>query len=88
VEHLTRTERAGAVATAAAHDLNNELTVILSSVNESLERLGPTHPAHAMLLDLRRAAQRCAWMTNDLLNYGARKGVHPSPTPLQALLHG
>jgi signal transduction histidine kinase len=66
------TDRAGIVAAAAAHELNNELTVILSSVTESLHRLEPDHPARAYLLDLRAAAQRCTWKASALLNLCAR----------------
>ena len=36
-----KTDRACAVAAAAAHDWNDELTVILSSVDSLLETVGP-----------------------------------------------
>jgi signal transduction histidine kinase len=86
VERLTKIERSGAVAAAAAHDINNELTVILSTVTDSIEKLGLTHPARPLLLELRSSAQRCAWMTSDLLNYSARHGVRPTSERLENLL--
>jgi hypothetical protein len=86
VERLVRTESACAVAAAAAHDLNDELTVILSSVTSSILTLEPGHPARPLLFDLRSAAQRCAWKTYGLLNYGARHGVRPVAAPLETLL--
>jgi hypothetical protein len=77
VEQLTDTNRAFAVAAAAAHDLNNELTVIVNSVTCALGTVDAEHPAHQLLLDLRASAQRCAWKASGLLNYSAR--VNPSP---------
>jgi hypothetical protein len=77
VQHLSNTKRACAVAAAAAHDFNNELTVILSSVNGALATLDAEHPARAMLLDIQAAGQRCVWKASSLLNYSAR--VSPGP---------
>ena len=86
MERLTKTDRACAVAAAAAHDLNNELTVILSSVTDSILALEPGHPARPLLLELRSAAQRCAWKASGLLNYSARRGARPSPAPMESLV--
>jgi hypothetical protein len=74
------------VASAAAHDLNDELTVILSSIGESLEYLEAEHPARALLLDAWSAVQRCAWKTSSLLTYGARHGARRAATPMEALI--
>jgi hypothetical protein len=73
-----RADRAVAVAAAAAHDLNDDLTVILTAVADSLRALPPGHPTRAHLLDLRAAAQRCAWTASTLLNFSARRGARPS----------
>lgn len=86
MERITQADRACAVAAAAAHDLNDELTVILSSVGGSLETLEPGHPARSLLLEARRAVQRSAWKTASLLNYSARQGVPRSSVPLPVLL--
>ncbi len=86
MERLTKASRACAIAAAAAHDLNDELTVILSSVTDTIESLDAGHPARPLLLELRGAAQRCAWMAASLLTYGARSGVRPTPTPLSDLV--
>jgi hypothetical protein len=77
VEQLTNADRACAVAAAAAHDFNNELTVILNSVTGALATVDAEHSAHALLLDLQAAAQRCVWKASGLLNYSAR--VNPKP---------
>ena len=86
MEHLNRAERACAVTAAAAHDLNNELTVILSSVCEAIAELGPNHPVRSLLVQARSSAQRCAWRASGLLNFSARRGVVTVRTPLDDLI--
>jgi hypothetical protein len=87
VERVVRTDRAYAVAGAAARDLNNELTVILSSVSDLLESFDEGDPAHIRLLDLQGAAQRCVWKAAGLLEFSARRGLRPSAAPLESLIH-
>ena len=86
VERVVRTDRAYAVAGAAARDLNNELTVILSSVSDLLESLPDDHPARVLLLDLQNAAFRCVWKAAGLLEFSARRGLRPSAAPLESLI--
>ena len=69
------------MAAAAAHDLNDELTVILNGVSDSLETLGPGHPARSLLLEARSAIQRSVWKTSSLLTFSARHGVRKLPAP-------
>ena len=85
MERKTTTDRACAVA-AAAQDWNDELTVILSSVDSLLETIGPEHQARRFLLELRGAAQRCAWKSSGLLNFTARQGVRPSAASMESLI--
>jgi hypothetical protein len=80
------TDRTGIVAAAAAHELNNELTVILSSVSESLESLEAGHPARAHLTDLLAAAQRCSWNASSLLNFCARHNHLPVRASFESLM--
>jgi hypothetical protein len=86
VERLTHADRACAVAAAAAHDFNDELTIIVNTTLHSLETLEPGHPARPLLLDLERAAQRCVWKASGLLNYGARRGCRPVNVPMERLI--
>jgi hypothetical protein len=86
VERLTKADQAYAVAAAAAHDFNEELTIILSSVSQSIETLEPGHPARLHLLDLQVAAERCTRTTSGLLAYGFSRGSRPVATPFQALI--
>jgi hypothetical protein len=86
VERLTKADRACAVAAAAAHDLNDELTVIVNSVSCSLQTLEPGHPARGLLLEAQSAAQRCVWKTSGMLNYAARRGARPAGVPMERLV--
>jgi hypothetical protein len=74
------------VAAAAAHDLNDELTIILNSSERSLRILEPGHPARPLLLDLQRAAQHCGWKTAVLLNFTARRGALGVSVPVERLV--
>jgi signal transduction histidine kinase len=80
VERITRADHACAVAAAAAHDFNNELTVILSSVSSLILALEPGHPSRPQLLDLQDAAQRCARMSSGLLQFGIQRRTRASST--------
>jgi hypothetical protein len=81
-----RIDRAYAVAAAAARDFNDELTVILNSVSESLGNLEEDHPARLLLLDLQDAAERCVSKAEGLLQFSARRGTRPSSAPLERLI--
>jgi hypothetical protein len=86
VEKVVRIDRAYIVAAAAARDFNDELTVIMSSLEGVLDYLEEGHPALPLLLDLQGAAQRCVWKTAGLMEFSARKGVPPVLTRLEKLL--
>jgi hypothetical protein len=86
VEARLKPSRAAAVAAAAAHDLNNELTIICSSLSDSISTLEPGHPARGLLIEARAAAQRCAWKAARLLTYGVRSGARPAAYSLERLL--
>ncbi|HUK15037.1 MAG TPA: hypothetical protein VLW65_01425 [Bryobacteraceae bacterium] len=86
MERITRIDRTGAVAAAAAHDWNEELTVILSSIDSLLETVTASGPARQILLELRGAAQRCAWKSSGLLNFAARRGARPSAASMESLI--
>lgn len=86
MERFTKTDQACALAAAAAHDFNNELTVILSSISALISALEPGHPALAQIQDLQQAAQRCARKTSGLLRFGLKHGNRPARTALEALI--
>ena len=86
MERYAKTDQASALATAAAHDFNNELTVILSSVSSMIEALDPEDPVRTRALELQDAARRCAQKTSRLLRFGARRGARAARTSLERLI--
>jgi len=86
VEHPGTTNRACAVAAAAAHDFNNELTVIMSSVSAALGAPDVQHPARPLLVDIQAAAQRCVWKASGLLNFSARVNSVPIRASFEYLI--
>ena len=67
------------MAASAARGMNDELTVILNSVVESLETLDSEHPARPLLLDLEQAAKRCVLISTGLQRYSQRRTARLGP---------
>ena len=81
-----RIDRAYLIAVAAARDFNDELTVIMSSIDGILDHLADGHPALPLLAELQGAAQRCIWKASGLQAFGSRRGAPPTAIPLEKLL--
>ena len=60
--------------------------MILSSIDSLLETVTAADPARQILLELRGAAQRCAWKSSGLLNFAARRGARPSAASMESLI--
>lgn len=88
VDNVVRIDRAYVVAAAAARDFNDELTVIMSSLDGAVSWLEEGHPAWAFLEEAQSAAQRCVWKAAGLTEYSARRGVGPTAIRLEQLLAG
>jgi CheY-like chemotaxis protein len=90
LEHQLRKEQKlemmGALAGFIAHDLNNELTVILGNVGLALDALDPDHPLNEGLIEAQRACHRCVDMTRALLNLGQSVKPELKPVELDQLL--
>ena len=86
MERIFRLDRPYAVTASVSHDLNDELTIILSSVMLSIEMLDLDHPAVPLLLELQCAAERCADRSEGLLKYSSRKGGLPVTASFETLI--
>ena len=86
MDRLTQADRPYAVAAAAGHELNNELTVMLTSIRLIGAMLEPGHPAVPLLADLVSSVQRCAWRASELLNFSARRGLLAAPVSVERLM--
>ncbi|MGD0869098.1 MAG: hypothetical protein ABSB88_06075 [Bryobacteraceae bacterium] len=80
--------RARAVAAACGHDLNNELTIIFAGIAECIEMADADDPIRPFLLEMRAAAQRCAWKASGLLNFAARGGGRSPRSSMETLIDG
>ncbi len=74
------------MAAALAHGLNDELTVIINSVSDSIGALEPGHPAREPLFELKRSALRCVRKSAQALAFSARNGIRPLRVSWAALM--
>jgi signal transduction histidine kinase len=81
-------ETVGQLAGGVAHDFNNMLQVIISYVEMSLGKVDAGQPLHKYLLEIRRAAQRSAELTGQLLAFARRQAVSPKVLDLNDAVAG
>jgi PAS domain S-box-containing protein len=79
-------EAVGRLAGGVAHDFNNLLTVILGYAELLLEQAPPGAEAHAPLTEIRRAAERAAELTTQLLAFSRRQPTAPVVLDLNGAL--
>jgi nitrogen-specific signal transduction histidine kinase/CheY-like chemotaxis protein len=70
-------ESVGRLAGGVAHDFNNMLGVILGHTEMALERVAPTDPLCDDLKEIRKAAERSADLTRQLLAFARKQTVAP-----------
>lgn len=70
-------ESIGRLAGGVAHDFNNMLSVILGHTEMALAQLDPIQPLFADLEEIRKAAQRSANLTRQLLAFARKQTVTP-----------
>lgn len=70
VQNARRLESLGRMSTGLAHDFNNDLSVILQSVEIALEEVSEAHPVHEDLQLIREAARHASRLTRRLLDLG------------------
>ena len=81
-------ESVGRLAGGIAHDFNNMLVVILGHIELAMKRLDSTHPIHADLEEIQKAAQRSADLTQQLLGFARRQTVAPKILDLNDTVDG
>ena len=77
-------ESVGRLAGGIAHDFNNMLGAILGYAELMLDHLEPQHPHYADLLEIRKAAERSADLTRQLLAFARQQPSIPRPIDLNA----
>ncbi len=74
--HAQKMESVGRLAGGVAHDFNNMLSVILGNVELALEQVGDDR-ARNNLIEVRKAAQRSAELTRQLLAFARKQLMSP-----------
>jgi two-component system, cell cycle sensor histidine kinase and response regulator CckA len=75
-------ESVGRLAGGIAHDFNNLLTAILGYTELLLGQKEPGHPDRADLLEIQKAGQRAAALTQQLLAYSRKQVLMPAEVDL------
>lgn len=70
-------EAIGRLAGGIAHDFNNQLMVILGHTDEALEHMRPDQPLHETMTVIKKAAERSAALTQQLLAFARRQPISP-----------
>jgi PAS domain S-box-containing protein len=79
-------ESVGRLAGGVAHDFNNMLGVILGHAELALQQVGPAEPLRDNLSEIRKAGQRAADLTRQLLAFARKQTVSPQILKLNDLV--
>ncbi|MCC7139256.1 MAG: PAS domain S-box protein [Planctomycetes bacterium] len=86
LQHAQRLESLGVLAGGIAHDFNNLLMGVLGNADLALLQLPPGSPAAGRVEDVKRAGQRAAELTSQLLAYAGKGRFVVAPLDLSALV--
>jgi PAS domain S-box-containing protein len=88
LQHAQRVEAIGRLAGGIAHDFNNALSVVLTYATLVLQDLPEGEPARADILEIQRAGQRAARLTQQLLAFSRQQVLQPKVLDLNETLSG
>ena len=86
LQQAHKMESVGRLAGGVAHDFNNMLQVILNHTDVALEQVDPTQPLHESLEEIRKAAERSADLTRQLLAFARKQTVVPKVLDLNEII--
>jgi PAS domain S-box-containing protein len=81
-------ESVGRLAGGVAHDFNNMLGVILGQTELAMDSMDPSHPLYADIQMIRKAAERSADLTRQLLAFARKQTVAPKLLDLNETVGG
>ncbi|MFI5380950.1 MAG: ATP-binding protein, partial [Tepidisphaerales bacterium] len=77
LRHAQKMESVGRLAGGVAHDFNNMLGVILGHTELAMEQVDPAQPLYGDLEEIRKAAERSANLTRQLLAFARKQTAAP-----------
>ena len=80
-------EAVGRLAGGVAHDFNNLLTIINGYSELLLDEIEHDHHARSLLLEVQRAGDRAARLTDQLLSFSRKQILHQEVIDLRSVLH-
>jgi two-component system sensor histidine kinase EvgS len=81
-------ESIGRLAGGIAHDFNNMLSIILGGIDLLEEQISPETPLAKDLTDIKKAAERSADLTRQLLAFARKQAVSPKVLDLNTTVEG
>jgi len=87
-QQAQKMESVGRLAGGVAHDFNNMLGVILGYAEIALYEVNPETPLHDKLTQIRKAAQRSADLTRQLLAFARKQTIDPRVLDLNETVEG
>jgi signal transduction histidine kinase len=79
-------EAIGRLAGGIAHDFNNILTAITGYSEMILEQIGPDKPIYQDLHEIKKASERAASLTRQLLAFGRRQVLRVAPVNVNTVI--
>jgi len=88
LQQAQKMESVGRLAGGVAHDFNNMLGIILGRAELAMDRMDPAQPLFADLMEIRKAAERSANLTQQLLAFARKQTVSPKIVDLNETVEG
>jgi signal transduction histidine kinase len=86
LQQAMKMEAVGRLAGGVAHDFNNLLTVITGYSELLLQKIGTESPMHREVEEIRRAGERAASLTQQLLAFSRKQIIEPRVVRLDLLV--
>jgi PAS domain S-box-containing protein len=88
-EHLRQTQKMeaiGRLAGGVAHDFNNLLTAVIGYSEMALKKVAIDNPIWNDILEIKKAGERAATLTNQLLAFGRKQMLQPKILDLNSVV--
>ena len=86
LQQAMKMEAVGRLAGGVAHDFNNLLTVIMGYSELLLQKVGKESPMHREVEEIKRAGERAASLTQQLLAFSRKQIIEPKVVRLDLLV--